>query len=440
MPSIPMALGQTSDLLRSPMINSQSYTLPCGRGTLGQPQQDPHKSFNSIFCKRPPALAIFYVPPTIPCTTTRLSKVSLGARKFAHAPQCKCGATFDIYGHHALSCPRNSKKGAHNMIRDGTQCFLCPALREANYMLPGDEIETEKKGICPSNCNIKPFDASFPPRLHSCHCNNIGFDYTLSPPPPPSSIGPTTDIQQQLSANAERCHQWAERAKYRRGGDTVDDADLSLPDPPSSKDLGELYIGEINRANRLLLPVSIGPYGDFGPIFRNFLFGQGPRQPLSPFKDRPQANLAHLCATSHPAPFTSSPQHAPTGSATSPDISLAILTRHPPHVNISSRSLGSTPQKPSPSCSTTHSSTSSAPRPASRPPIGPRPGPTTAPHTFHRYSRAAAASRQTTWAGGHVHSPLVPVHPPQEETGRPCPLSFSIRPSTNKGAKVFHAG
>ncbi|EJK52271.1 hypothetical protein THAOC_28477, partial [Thalassiosira oceanica] len=90
MPSIPMALGQTSDLLRSPMINSQSYTLPCGRGTpryraVEQPQQDPHKSFNSIFCKRPPALAIFYVPPTIPCTTTRLSKVSLGARSWIEA-------------------------------------------------------------------------------------------------------------------------------------------------------------------------------------------------------------------------------------------------------------------------------------------------------------------------------------------------------------------
>ncbi|EJK61536.1 hypothetical protein THAOC_17959 [Thalassiosira oceanica] len=72
------------------MINSQSYTLPCGRGTpryVGQPQQDPHKSFNSIFCKRPPALAIFYVPPTIPCTsgTTRLSKVSLGARSWIEA-------------------------------------------------------------------------------------------------------------------------------------------------------------------------------------------------------------------------------------------------------------------------------------------------------------------------------------------------------------------
>ena len=189
------------------------------------------------------------------------------------------------------------------MIRDGTQCFLHPVLREANYMLPSDEFETEKEGICPSNCNIKPFDASFSPRNQSCPFDDIGLDYTLSPPPPPSPIDPTIDIQQQLSANAERCHQRAERGKYRRGGDCVDDADLSLPDPPSSRDLGELYIGDINRANRLLIPVSVGPYGDFGPLFRNFLFGQGPRQPLSPFRDRPQANLAHHRATSHPAPF-----------------------------------------------------------------------------------------------------------------------------------------
>ena len=189
------------------------------------------------------------------------------------------------------------------MICDGSQCFLCPILQQAEYMLPGDEIDTEKEGICPSNCNIKPFDASFSPRNPSCPFKDIGLDYTLTSPPPPSPIDPTIDVQQQLSANAEQHHQRAERAKYRRGGDTVDDADLSLPDPPTPKDLGELYIGEINRANRLLLPASIGPYGDIGPIFRNFLFGQAPRTPLSAFRNRPQANTAHLRATTHPAPF-----------------------------------------------------------------------------------------------------------------------------------------
>ncbi|EJK75224.1 hypothetical protein THAOC_03060 [Thalassiosira oceanica] len=109
---------------------------------------------------------------------------------------------------------------------------------------------------------------------------------------------------------------------------------------------------------------------------------KGPASPCPRSKTDRKPTSPTCAPPRTPPPLMSSPQHAPTGSATSPDISLAILTRHQPHANISSRSLGSTPQKPSPSCSTTHSSTSSAPRPAARPPIGPRPGPTTAPHTF----------------------------------------------------------
>jgi len=55
----------------------------------------------------------------------------------------------------------------------------------------------------------------------------------------------------------------------------------------------------INRTNRLLLPASI-PTATWAPVFRNLLFGQAPRDPLPPFKDRPQAELAHLTRTSPP--------------------------------------------------------------------------------------------------------------------------------------------
>ncbi|EJK48276.1 hypothetical protein THAOC_32944 [Thalassiosira oceanica] len=92
-----------------------------------------------------------------------------------------------------------------------------------------------------------------------------------------------------------------------------------LPGSPAvSKDLGELHIGEINRA--VLLPVSIGPYHT---------------------ATRPQANLAHLRATSHPTPF---------------DVITTACTNWKRN---KSRHL---PRKHSPSCSTTHSSTSSATR------------------------------------------------------------------------------
>ena len=83
----------------------------------------------------------------------------------------------------------------------------------------------------------------------------------------------------------------------------MDGADLSLQDPPTSRDIGEQHIREINIANRILLPVSIGPYSDFGPIFDNFLFGQAPLHDLTSLRNRPQANLARKRATTHPAPI-----------------------------------------------------------------------------------------------------------------------------------------
>ena len=249
-------------------------------------------------------------------------------------------------------------------------------------MLPSDEFEKEKEGICPSNCNIKPFDASFSPRNQSCPFDDIGLDYTLSPPPPPSPIDPTIDIQQQRSANAERCHQRAERGKYRRGGDCVDDADLSLPDPPSSRDLGELYIGESTAPTDYSSRCPSDPTATSARSSATSFLARGPVNPCP----RSETDLKPTLRTiaQHPTlpPLTSSPPHAPTGSATSPDTSLVTLTRPPPRANISSRNTGYTLPKHWPSCSTTLSSTLSATRPAARPPIGPRPGPTAAPHLF----------------------------------------------------------
>ncbi|EJK57376.1 hypothetical protein THAOC_22584, partial [Thalassiosira oceanica] len=142
------------------------------------------------------------------------------------------------------------------------------------------------------------------------------------PPPPPSSIDPATDIQQQLSANTERCHQRAERVKYRRGGDAVDDADLYLPDQPSSKDLGELYIGEINCAVRLLLPQSpLDPSATSARSSATFW----PRTPPAPVPVQEQtASQPRTPPT--PPPSTSSPPPVPTGNATSPGTCLVTPT------------------------------------------------------------------------------------------------------------------
>ena len=54
------------------------------------------------------------------------------------------------------------------MIRDKSNEFLRQVLIQAEYMFPGEEMEIEKQGLCPSNCNVKPFDASFLPRHPTC--------------------------------------------------------------------------------------------------------------------------------------------------------------------------------------------------------------------------------------------------------------------------------
>ena len=231
-----------------------------------------------------------------------LRKLLIPIPEFTANPKCRCGARFDAYGHHAFSCIKNSKSCSHNMIRDKSNEFLRPVLIQAQYMFPGEEMEIEKQGLCPSNCKVKPFDASFPPRHPTCPYDDVGLDYTLIAPSPPLLTHPTNDVS-QLSANAESHHQRGERKKFRRGGDKVDEADLSGPDPPTSRDIGEVHIRELNTANRILLPVSIGPYGDYGPIFRTFLFGQGPLRTMAALRDRPQANLALKRATNHPAPI-----------------------------------------------------------------------------------------------------------------------------------------
>ena len=66
-------------------------------------------------------------------------------------------------------------------------------------MLPGDEIETEKQGLCPSYCNVKPFDASFAPCNLSCPYTDVGIDSALIPPSPLilRTMFHTTDLGQR---------------------------------------------------------------------------------------------------------------------------------------------------------------------------------------------------------------------------------------------------
>ena len=67
---------------------------------------------------------------------------------------------------------------------------------------------------------------------------------------------------------------------------------------------GDSIIGDIHRANAVMMPWAICPHGGFGPILKNFLFHHDPLVPQAPFQsNRPNATLMYSKATSHPIPL-----------------------------------------------------------------------------------------------------------------------------------------
>ncbi|EJK64014.1 hypothetical protein THAOC_15296 [Thalassiosira oceanica] len=236
-------------------------------------------------------------------------------------------------------------------------------------MLPGNNIETEKEGTAHQTATSSP---STPPSHHASHHATTTTLASTTHSPPLLLLSLST---QRLTFNNNYRPTTNDVTNGQNELSTEGAATLwTTPTCPSltrrhPKTSANSTLGKSTAPTDYSSPSFLDPTATLARSSATSFLAKGDASPC------PRSRTGHK-PTSHtsappptPPPSMSSPQHAPTGSATSPGTSLATLTRHPPHVNISSRSLGSTPRKPLPSCSTTHSSTSSAPCPASRPPI-----------------------------------------------------------------------
>ena len=93
--------------------------------------------------------------------------------------------------------------------------------------------------------------------------------------------------------NAEANLQKKERAKLMR--DSVTDAAGTVIS-------GDELIGELFRANMVLIPMAIDPHGRLGPMFQNFLFGCRPRVPVTFRNNRFYAGAMYDRAVNPPTP------------------------------------------------------------------------------------------------------------------------------------------
>jgi hypothetical protein len=205
----------------------------------------------------------------------------------------------DAYGDHCLGCKANHKTKASNGVRDEITKIFQRILPVVKMIDSPTQVEIELHNIVPSLPRLKPFDLSI--RLdHSLDTRcwrtpykRIGFDVTL--------IHSTNDSSSSTSEAAQYNETYlrlrdGEKMKFaRRTGGT---------NPITNKTLSaDQVIGEILDTNNAFIPLAVGPFGEYGSLFRRFIESHRVL-PLPSFStDRPNATRAAALAVNNRTPY-----------------------------------------------------------------------------------------------------------------------------------------
>jgi hypothetical protein len=203
--------------------------------------------------------------------------------------RCKCGSILDAYGDHCLGCKVNHKAKAINGIRDEIVKILQRILPIVKMIDSPTQVETEVHNIVPS----LRLDHSLDTRCWRTPYNRIGFDVTL--------IHSTNDSS---SSNSEAAH-YDESALRLRDGEKMKFARRTGgTNPITNRTLSaDEVIGEILDANNVFIPIAVGPFGEFGSLFRRFI-ERFRSLPLPAFSnERPNATRAAERAITNRTPY-----------------------------------------------------------------------------------------------------------------------------------------
>jgi hypothetical protein len=201
-----------------------------------------------------------------------------------------------------FQCTRLCKIGAHNAIHNRFATALAPLLTTAGYLLPASKFEVKPCLYLPSDPHAWPFDLSFnpdpasPPQVnHACPYTTIGFDITISCPPPCPIFDPTSsNVTKILTANANSHLQKYKKKKLGRDNNTNPRTGITT--------IGNTVIGDILDQNKILLPLAINPHGRFVPILQHFLFDTPPTNLITFTQAKPNATFMYSKIMHFPSP------------------------------------------------------------------------------------------------------------------------------------------
>jgi hypothetical protein len=132
--------------------------------------------------------------------------------------------------------------------------------------------------------------------LHTpCLYTTIGADITIAHSLPIVSLFDLLDnVISSLMATADKHLQKLEQRKYMHGNKRDNEANIID---------GDVVIGELIKANMVLLPFAIDPHGRWGPILQHFLSLSDKALEYNIPQHQPNAQNMFTISTMHPCPI-----------------------------------------------------------------------------------------------------------------------------------------
>jgi hypothetical protein len=174
--------------------------------------------------------------------------------------RCPCGGAIDIYGDHLFSCPRSSKTNLHNRLRDSWFLVLSHTAPLAQLASTSADIACEPSGLVPQFPSIRPADVAIRliPGALPEPVSHLLLDFTVIPTPP-SIIHPTlAALDDPFLTSVVQHHEHGENKKFV-GSNCAN----RPPDAVTTAILHQRYC---------LVPCTIDPFGQFGPLTSSLLW------------------------------------------------------------------------------------------------------------------------------------------------------------------------
>jgi hypothetical protein len=220
-----------------------------------------------------------------------------------NCPTCICGQVIDPFALHTFHCVHVSKKAMHDRANKESAPVLTKILRTCGLIGQGADVEWEPRRLIEEVKGLRPFDSFFMPvpsltrtTIPPVPYSMIGWDWYFTSPKGHLSPSRQHRATSNQPASAVKHLTDAERKKLRRDG---------ASDPNHHNSLtGDEIIGRLlDYLNAVLIPAAVSPYGRWGPMFHNFLFGKLTHRQKKFRLNRPNATRMYHRSIAHPCPI-----------------------------------------------------------------------------------------------------------------------------------------